>query len=154
MRTVLPQHYDVTHVPRIACTHSSKGWDRVWLAVTVDKSSVSFRIARSIEAWIREKVARSPRSSLLRLTFTIYALPSIPRNLRRALPHYRIILAGQKHVARPTIPGSTQIQRGSSCLKPNSQCDFRRDWRWTYIRVSRNLFLWQVLDKFGILTFP
>lgn len=76
-----------------------------------------------------EKVARSPRSSLLHLTFTIYALPSIPRNLRRALSHYRIVLAGQKHAARPAIPGSTQIQRGSSCFKPNSQRDFRRGWR-------------------------
>lgn len=46
-----------------------------WLAVTVDKSSVSFRIARSIEAWIREGRAVSAQFTSafniydIRLTF-------------------------------------------------------------------------------------
>lgn len=81
-------------------TGFGSGWR--WRSIS---PPVSFRIAKSIETQVWEGRARhfSHRvcSSLLHLAFTIYALPSIPRNLRRVLRHYRIVLAEQKTRSTP-----------------------------------------------------
>lgn len=78
-----------------------------WQPVTVDKSSVSRSASRDRSKPVSERRSRArpfpsqpARVSHSHLTFTIYALPSIPGNLRRVPPHYRIVLAGQKHAAR------------------------------------------------------
>lgn len=75
-------------------------------AVTVDKSSrlVPHREIDRNSSLRRSRADFQPPRAEFASTFNIYniyVLPSIPRNLRRVLPHYEIVLAEQKTRSTP-----------------------------------------------------